>query len=59
MTAARKPIPFYYWPFWMSLLGVALVVFYVFLTPAWMAIRLLAWLSERGSRREEGGGGPT
>ncbi len=49
MTAARRPIPFYWWPLWMSLLGVALVVFYVFLTPIWMGIRLVAWLSERGS----------
>ena len=50
MTAARKPIPLYYWPLWMTTLAAALVVFYVFLTPLWMAIRALAWLSERGSR---------
>ena len=49
MTAAKKPVPLLYWPFWMLLLALALGVFYVFLTPIWMAIRLVAWLSERGS----------
>ncbi len=46
---AKKPIPFFYWPIWMTLLGLGLIVFYVFLTPIWMGIRLVAWLSERGS----------
>lgn len=50
MTAVRKPIPLYYWFVWMATLAAALVVFYVFLTPLWMGIRALAWLSERGSR---------
>ena len=45
--AARHPIPFYYWPLWMATLGVALVVFYGFLTPLWMLVRLVAWVSER------------
>ncbi len=47
MTAVRRPIPLYYWVLWMATLGAALVVFYVFLTPFWMLIRLVAWLSER------------
>ena len=46
MTRVRKPIPPLYWPFWMLMLGVALVVFYAILTPVWMAIRGIAWLSE-------------
>ena len=33
----------------MAILAAALVVFYVFLTPIWMAIRAIAWLTERGS----------
>ena len=49
MTAPKKPIPFYWWPLWMSSLGLALIVFYVFLTPIWMFIRLVAWLTERGT----------
>ena len=48
MTSVRRPIPFSYCPLWMALLAAALVVFYVFLTPVWMAIRAIAWLSERG-----------
>jgi hypothetical protein len=45
--AARKPIPLYYWPFWMATLALGLFVFYVLLTPVWMGIRLVAWLSDR------------
>lgn len=47
MTAARKPIPVLYWPLWMASLGLALVLFYGFLTPLWMLVRLVAWVSER------------
>jgi hypothetical protein len=45
--AERKPIPPYYWALWMATLGLALFVFYVLLTPVWMGIRLIAWLSDR------------
>jgi hypothetical protein len=31
----------------MLLLALALFVFYVVFTPAWIGIRLVAWLSER------------
>ena len=49
MSVAGKPrIPFYWWPLWMLILAGAIVVFYGFFTPAWMAIRLVAWLSEHG-----------
>ena len=46
MTDSRKPVPFVYWPLWMALLGAALVVFYAILTPVWMVIRAVAWVSE-------------
>jgi hypothetical protein len=46
-TKARRPIPFYYWPFWMVLLAAGLFVFYVVLTPIWMGIRFISWLAER------------
>ena len=49
-TRPKPPVPWYYWPFWMATLAVALVVFYGFLTPVWMGIRLIAWISERSSR---------
>jgi hypothetical protein len=47
MRDNRKPIPIYYWPLWMTTLAAALIVFYGFLTPIWMMIRLVAWVSER------------
>ena len=46
MTPKRK-IPFYYWPFWMVLLALGLLVFYVLLTPVWMGIRLISWLADK------------
>ena len=49
MSAAKKPVPWPYWPFWMLALAIALFVFYVVLTPVWMGIRAVAWLSERGA----------
>ncbi len=42
----REPIPFWRWSLWFTLLALALVVFYGILTPIWMAIRVVAWLSE-------------
>jgi hypothetical protein len=60
VTQRPKPkIPFYWWPFWMLLLAFALFVFYVVFTPAWIGIRLAAWLSERrpGSRTAAGRSG--
>ena len=44
----KRPVPWFYWPFWSALLILGLFVFYVILTPVWMGIRLVAWLSERG-----------
>jgi len=41
-------VPWFYWPFWGVLLVLGLFVFYVILTPVWMGIRVVAWLSERG-----------
>ncbi len=50
-THPKPPVPLYYWPLWLFLLAVGLVLFYVVFTPAWMAIRLAAWVSERSRRR--------
>jgi hypothetical protein len=47
VSRARRPIPFYYWPLWMATLAVALGVFYGILTPLWMLVRAVAWVSER------------
>ncbi len=46
MTGRTKPVPFYCWPIWMTILGARAVVFYGILTPFWMAVRAIAWVSE-------------
>ncbi len=47
----KHPVPWYWWPLWIGLLALGLLVFYVVFTPVWIGIRLAAWLSERASRR--------
>jgi hypothetical protein len=42
----KPPVPRRYWVVWMTALAVALVFFYVILTPVWMGIRLVSWLAE-------------
>lgn len=51
VARAAPRIPFYWWLFWMLLLAIALFVFYVVFTPAWITIRLAAKLSEQRARR--------
>ena len=46
----KGSVPLRYWVVWWSILGVALVTFYVLLTPIWMGLRALAWLAEQRSR---------
>lgn len=54
MTApGKRPVPLYYWPVWMLLLALGLLVFYVLLTPVWMGIRLVSWIAERKSLRKQ------
>jgi hypothetical protein len=49
--AARKGyVPVRYWVVWWSLLGAAVVVFYVLLTPIWIGLRLAAWAAELRAR---------
>jgi inner membrane protein involved in colicin E2 resistance len=36
---------------WYAILGVALVLFYVILTPLWLGLRGLAWIAEFRARR--------
>lgn len=49
--AEKGWVPLRYWTLWLSALGVALVVFYVLLTPVWMGLRVAAWGAEWRSRR--------
>lgn len=47
---AKGPVPVRYWALWWTALGLAVVVFYVLLTPIWMGIRVAGWLaSKRGT----------
>jgi hypothetical protein len=48
----KGPVPLWRWSAWWVLLGAAMVVFYVLLTPLWLGIRLAAWLADRRARRE-------
>jgi hypothetical protein len=46
----KPPVPWWRWTTWWVILGVALVIFYVVLTPIWMGLRGLAWLAELRAR---------
>jgi hypothetical protein len=49
----EKPrVPVWRWTLWSAILAVALVVFYVLLTPIWMGLRAVAWTAEFGRRRQ-------
>jgi hypothetical protein len=49
-------VPVRYWALWWSALAVAVVLFYIVLTPIWLGLRAAAWIAElraraSGSRR--------
>ena len=50
--APKPPVPAWRWASWWAILGVAIVVFYVLLTPVWLGIRALAWLADRRARAQ-------
>ena len=50
----KPPVPLWRWAMWWSILGVAVVVFYVLLTPVWMGLRAVAWLADFRSRLRPG-----
>ena len=43
--------PLRYWEMWYASLGVAVVLFYVILTPIWIGLRAAAWVAEFRARR--------
>lgn len=47
----KGSVPWFVWAWWGSILGVALVVFYVLLTPLWLGLRGAAWIAELNARR--------
>jgi hypothetical protein len=50
----KSPIPLYRWAMWWAILAVALLGFYVLLTPIWMGLRAAAWVAEFRARRRPG-----
>jgi hypothetical protein len=40
-------VPLRYWVAWWTLLVLAMVVFYVALTPIWIGIRVAGWIAAR------------
>jgi hypothetical protein len=51
----KGPVPVWRWATWWVLLGAAVVVFYVLLTPIWIGIRMAAWLADRRARPDADG----
>jgi len=45
----KGPVPLRYWALWWTALTLAVVLFYVLLTPIWMGIRVAGWLAARRS----------
>jgi hypothetical protein len=52
MTTAKPPVPIWRWALWFATLGVAMLVFYVLLTPVWLGLRALAWLADKRACRQ-------
>jgi hypothetical protein len=50
----KPPVPLWRWATWWGALALAIVVFYVLLTPLWIGLRGAAWIAEfRARRRRE------
>jgi hypothetical protein len=47
----RVHIPLWRWAQWGAAWALALVVFYVLVTPVWFGLRALAWAAEFRARR--------
>lgn len=47
-------VPTRYWVMWFGALAVAMLVFYVVLTPIWLGLRAAAWVAELRSRLKPG-----
>lgn len=44
-------VPLRYWALWSFGLAVALMLFFVILTPVWIGLRVAAWMAEFRARR--------
>lgn len=45
-------VPIRYWVGWWTALALAVIVFYVVLTPLWMGLRVVAWIAARRGERD-------
>lgn len=45
----KGPVPLRYWALWWTALSLAVVLFYVLLTPIWIGIRIAGWLAAKRS----------
>ena len=48
--AEKGPVPLREWALWWTILGAAILVFYVLLTPFWLGMRLVAWAADLRAR---------
>lgn len=53
-AARERPVSISRWALWYAALGVAMVLFYVLLTPIWLGLRAAAWVAELRARRRRG-----
>jgi len=44
-------VPLRFWALWAAAIAIAVIVFYVILTPVWLGLRAVAWLAEFRARR--------
>jgi hypothetical protein len=51
VSTGRIHVPLWRWAQWWTALALALVLFYVLLTPVWFGLRALAWTAEFRARR--------
>jgi hypothetical protein len=51
--AEKGWVPVRFWVIWWAALGVAMVLFYVVLTPLWLGLRGAAWVAELRSRARQ------
>jgi hypothetical protein len=49
----KPPVPLWRWALWWGTLGIAIVLFYVLLTPLWIGLRAAAWVAEFRARRRQ------
>lgn len=52
-AARERRIPVWRWVLWYLCLAVAMVLFYVILTPVWLGFRGAAWTAEYRARRRK------